>query len=85
MAVHFPIGLTGAAWLFILLALWRKNESFEHAAFFTITLAALSTVVAGLTGMRDNLVRFEGGAPLIPQKIFLAAWLLMLTTATAVA
>ncbi len=83
MVVHFPIGLTGAALFFIVLALWRKNESLEHAAFFTISLAAVSTVVAGLTGIRDNIVRFEGGAPLVSVKIFLAVTLLILTTITA--
>ena len=83
MVVHFPIGLTGAALLFIVLALWRKNESLEHAAFFTISLAAVGTVVAGLTGIRDNIVRFEGGAPLVSVKIFLATTLLILTTVTA--
>ena len=84
MVVHFPIGLTGAALFFIVLALWRKNESLEHAAFFTISLAAVSTVLAGLTGVRDNIVRFEGGAPLVSVKIFLAVTLLILTTVTAV-
>lgn len=84
MVVHFPIGLTGAALLFIVLALWRKNESLEHAAFYAISLAAVSTVVAGLTGLRDNIVRFEGGAPLVSVKIFLAVTLLILTTVTAV-
>jgi len=83
MVVHFPIGLTGAALLFIMLALWRKNESLEHAAFFAISLAAASTIVAGLTGMRDNIVRFEGGAPLVGIKIFLAVTLFLLTTVTA--
>ncbi len=39
MVVHFPIGLTGAALLFILLALLRRNESLEHAAFFAISSA----------------------------------------------
>jgi uncharacterized membrane protein len=82
--VHFPIGLTGAALLFILLALWRRNESLEHAAFFTITLAAISTVVAGAAGIRDNIVRFDGAAPLVGVKIFLAVTLLILTTVTAV-
>lgn len=83
MTVHFPIGLTGAALIFILLALGRRSESLEHAAFFAITLAAISTVVAGLTGIRDNLVRFEGGAPLASVKVFLAVTLLVLTTVTA--
>jgi len=84
MVVHFPIGLTGAALLFIALGRWRRNESLEHAAFFVITLAALSTIVAGVTGMRDNLVRFDGTAPFVPVKIFLAITLLLLTTALVV-
>ena len=82
--VHFPIGLTGGALLFILLARWRRSESMEHAAFYMIALAAVSTIAAGLTGMRDNLVRFEGGAPLVLPKIILATTLLSLTTVTAV-
>lgn len=82
--VHFPIGLTGGALIFILLARWRRNESLEHAAFFTITLAAGFTVLAGITGMRDNLVRFEGGAPLVVPKIILAVTLLILTSVTAI-
>ncbi len=84
MFVHFPIGLTGAAFLFILLARWRRNESLEHAAFFIIALAAVSTIVAGLTGLRDDLVRFDGSAPFAPVKIFLGITLLMLTSTLAV-
>lgn len=84
MFVHFPIGLTGAAFLFIVLGRWRRSDSLEHAAFFVITLAALSTIVAGVTGMRDNLVRFDGAAPFVPVKIFLAITLLVLTTTLAV-
>jgi hypothetical protein len=34
--------------------------------------------------VRDNLVRFEGEAPLVSVKIFLAVTLLILTTVTAV-
>ncbi len=84
MFVHFPIGLTGAAFLFIVLARWRRNESLEHAAFFVIALAAVSTVVAGATGIRDDLVRFEGTAPFAPVKIFLGSTLFVLTTTLAV-
>lgn len=84
MVVHFPIGLTGAAFLFIVLARWRRNESLEHAAFFAIALAAISTIVAGATGMRDNLVRFDGTAPFVPVKIFLGITLFVLTTVIAV-
>jgi uncharacterized membrane protein len=82
--VHFPIALTGAGLLFLLLALWQRNESLERAAFYSLTLAAISTVVAGLTGYRDYLVRFEGDAPYTNAKIFLAITLFVLTTITAV-
>ena len=82
---HFPIALTGAALLFLLLALWRKNESLEHAAFYTITLAAISTIVAGFTGVRDNLVRFEGEAPMANVKIFLGITLFIITAVVAIA
>ncbi len=84
MFVHFPIGLTGAALLFIVLARWRRNDSLEHAAFFAIALAVPATIVAGLTGVRDDLVRFDGAAPFAPVKIFLGITLLLLTTALAV-
>ncbi len=84
MFVHFPIGLTGAAFLFIVLARWRRNESLEQAAFFSITLAAVSTVVAGATGIRDDLVRFDGAAPFTSVKIILGITLFLLTTAMAV-
>ena len=54
MFVHFPIALTGAAFLFILLAWWKKSPSFEQTAFGNIVLAAISTIVAGVTGFIDN-------------------------------
>lgn len=82
--VHFPIGLTGGALLFILLARWRRNESLEHAAFFMISLAAVFTVLAAVTGIRDNIVRFDGAAPLAPVKIVLGITLFILTTVTAI-
>jgi uncharacterized membrane protein len=83
MTVHFPVALTAVGLLFILLALWRRNEMFERAAFFNIRLAAVSTIVAGITGYRDHLVRFEGDAPYVNTKIFLAITLLVLTSVTA--
>lgn len=79
MTVHFPIALTGAAFLFLALALWRRNEVLEQAAFYLIALSVVSTIVAGLTGYRDNIVRFEGDAPLVGAKIFLAITLFILT------
>lgn len=84
MTVHFPIGLTGAALLFVLVALWRRSLVLEQVAFFNIALSAVSAVVAGLVGYRDHLVRFEGNAPLASAKIFLAISLFVLTTITAI-
>jgi uncharacterized membrane protein len=84
MTVHFPIALTGAALLFLVLALWRRNEALERAAFYLIALSAISTIVAGLTGYRDNIVRFEGEAPLVSAKIFLAITLFVLTVGITV-
>jgi uncharacterized membrane protein len=78
--VHFPIALTGVAFLLLLLALWQRNEAMERAAFYNMTLAAVSTIVAGLTGYRDYVIRFEGDAPYINLKIFLAITLFILTT-----
>ncbi len=50
MLVHFPIALSGAAFLFILLAAWRNSSSLEQAAFANIVLAFLGTIAAGVTG-----------------------------------
>ena len=78
MTVHFPIALTAVALLFLVLALWRRSEGLERAAFYNITLAALFSVIASLTGVRDNLVRFEGEAPLAGVKVFLGVSLIVL-------
>lgn len=82
--VHFPIALTGGALLFLVLALWQRNEMLERAAFYNMSLAALSTILAGLTGYRDYLVRFEGDAPFANVKIFLAITLFVLTSVITV-
>ena len=84
MTVHFPIALTGTALLFLALALWRRNETLERAAFYLIALSAISTIVAGVTGYRDNIVRFEGEAPLVSAKIFLAISLFVLTVVISI-
>lgn len=85
MLVHFPIGLTGAALLFILLALWKNKAFFEQAAFANIALTAVSTLAAGITGLYDNQVNYVGDAPNATLKIILATVLLLVSTATAVA
>lgn len=85
MIVHFPIGLTGAALFFILLALWRNKEFFEQAAFANIALATVGTLAAGITGMYDNQVNYVGDAPNAGLKIILAIVLLIVTTVTTIA
>ena len=84
MIVHFPIALTGAAFLFILLASWKKNPAFEQAAFFNIVLAAISTIVAGITGYIDNINYYVGEAPNASTKIILALILFILTTGISI-
>ncbi len=85
LTVHFPIALTGAALLFILLALGRRSESLEHAAFYNLALASVSTLVAGLAGLRDNALRYDGAAPNVHLKIALASALLILAAVTTAA
>jgi len=84
MFVHFPIALTGAAFLFILLAYWKNSAPLEQAAFANMVLAAVSTVVAGVTGYLDNLKNYLGEAPNANTKIILAIVLVLLTTGLSV-
>jgi uncharacterized membrane protein len=79
MLVHFPIALSGAAFLFILLAAWRRNASLEQAAFANIVLAFLGTIAAAITGIMDNAKNYEGAAPNAGTKIILATTLFLLT------
>ena len=85
MVVHFPIALTGAAFLFILLAHLRNDASFETAAYFSNILAMLGTLVAGFTGYMDNANNYDGLAPNGGTKIMLASLLLLLTAGISIA
>ena len=85
LIVHFPIALTASAFFFVLLALWRRKDVLEQVAFANISLAAISTVAAAFTGMRDNLAFYDGGAPNANVKMILATILFLVTTITAVA
>lgn len=84
MVVHFPIALTGAAFLFILLAYWKNSAAFEQTAFANIVLASLGTIAAGLTGVVDNMKNYEGEAPNAGTKIILAITLFVLTTGISI-
>ena len=83
MVVHFPIALSGAAFLFILIALWKKNDLFEKMAFGNIVLTVFGTIAAGATGMYDNQVNYLGDATNASLKILLAIILLIVSGATA--
>src|SRR4051812_32428816 len=85
LIVHFPIALSGAALFFILLALWRHSDSLEQVAFANISLASVSTVLAGVTGALDNVRFYEGAAPNASLKIILAIILFLVTATTAIA
>ena len=85
MIVHFPVGLTGAALFFILIALlWRRARILEQVAFANISLAAVSTVVAAITGIYDNATRWDGRAENYQYKIVLAVLLFLVTTSTSI-
>ena len=84
MFVHFPIALTGAAFFFILLAVWRNSTALEQTAFANIALASVSTLVAGITGVMDNAKNYEGAAPNGGTKILLATLLLILTAGISI-
>jgi len=83
MLVHFPIALTGAGALFILIAAWRKNNTLEVAAFANITLAFFGALAAAFTGIRSNIETYDGTAPNAMAKITLALILILITGATA--
>jgi uncharacterized membrane protein len=84
MLVHFPIALTGAAFLFILLAYWRNNTALEQTAFANIVLASLGTIAAGITGYLDNIKNYLGDAPNAGTKIILAITLFILTAGISI-
>lgn len=84
MVVHFPIALTGAAFLFILIALTRRGRALEPAAFANLALASISTLAAGLTGLRDNARFWDGAAPNVEYKIALAVALFLVTAGVSV-
>ena len=82
MLVHFPIAFTAAGFLFVVLALWKRNMLFDQIAYANLILAAISTLPAGASGMYDNSVNYLGDAPNAQVKLILGISLFLLTTAT---
>lgn len=85
MIVHFPIAFTAAGFLFILIAIWKKQTLFEQFAFVNISMTSMGTMAAGLSGLLDNQRFFGGAAPNVSIKIILASLLLVITGVTAFA
>jgi uncharacterized membrane protein len=83
LLVHFPVALTSSAFFFVLVAWVRKNETLEKVAFANISLAAISSVVAGIVGYLDNLKFYGGHANNYVAKIVLASILFVLTSTIA--
>jgi uncharacterized membrane protein len=82
LLVHFPIALISVALFFVLLALILKKEMFEQIAFADLALAAVSVLVCGIVGIRDNLVFYGGQAANHTTKIVLASILFVVISAT---
>lgn len=80
--VHFPIALISTALFFLLLALWRKSNILEKIAFANLCVAAVSILVAGAFGIRDNAVLFKGIAPNYIAKIVNACLMFVISSAT---
>lgn len=85
MLVHFPVAFSVGALLFAAIALKEGSEAFERAAWYCLVLTAATSVLAAFSGYRDVLVRFEGEAPLVPEKAFLGVTLVLLTGVLAFA
>jgi uncharacterized membrane protein len=82
MLVHFPIALSGAALLFIIIAMVRKNNDFEKFAFANMVLTVFGVIAAGASGMYDNQANYLGDAPNASLKITLAVVMLAITLIT---
>jgi len=82
MIVHFPIALSGAALLFIIIATIRKDRTIEKIAFANLVLTLLGTLAAGISGMYDNNVNYLGDAQNASIKIILAVIMLAVSGIT---
>lgn len=67
----------------LLASLFKNAKTLEQIAFANISLAAVSTIVAGIAGIYDNIHRYGGTAANHQYKIILASFLLVITTGTA--
>lgn len=82
MVVHFPIALSAAAFLFLLIARWKKNATMEKAAFYNMILVTISTVAASITGIIDNETKWADAAPNHEWKVLFGILLFLISAAS---
>ena len=61
--IHFPIALTVVSFIFDLLSLRKQSLALLRAAYYTVIVAAISTVPTIATGILAWQLQFEGKAP----------------------
>lgn len=84
--VHFPIGLTGGAVFFIVIALiWNRQKVLEKIAFANLALSVPAVIAAMTMGIADNINRYAGKAANHTYKIVFASILLVVVAATSYA
>jgi uncharacterized membrane protein len=81
--IHFPIALSYLGVIVVLLAWWRRDSFWDRVAFYTMILVALTTVLAGLTGMLENQRFYAGNAPNSTLKVGLSILLLLISAGAA--
>ncbi len=78
MVVHFPIALFMTASLFVLLALFLQERSFEIASFYLLILGAISSPFAMATGLLTWWVNYRLKLnTFVRRKIYLSILLLI--------
>jgi uncharacterized membrane protein len=82
--IHFPIALSYLGVIVVLLAWWRRDSFWDRVAYYTIILVAVTSVLAGLTGMLENQSLYAGNAPNSTMKIALAVLLLLISAGAAI-
>ena len=68
----------------VLLAWWRRDSFWDRVAYYTMILVAVTSVMAGLTGILENQSLYAGNAPNSTMKVALAVLLLLISAGAAI-
>ena len=77
-----PNQVRGWSLAFILIALVRKDRSYEKIAYANLVLTVFGTIAAGITGAYDNNLNYLGDAPNASLKMILAILMLVISALT---